>query len=72
LKKWRTERDRLAVERAVLSRKYATFKGEVRDVETDRKYTEEVAGQKEGKKMVPLFCLLLLKNGIYSVGNRLK
>jgi hypothetical protein len=42
LKKWRAERYRLTAEKSVLSREYATLKEEVRDVETVRKYAEEV------------------------------
>jgi hypothetical protein len=42
LKKWRAERDRLTTEKPALTRKYVALKGEVRDVETVRKYAEEV------------------------------
>jgi hypothetical protein len=42
LKKWRAERGRLTAEKSVLTRKYATLKEEVRNVETVRKYAEEV------------------------------
>jgi hypothetical protein len=42
LKKWRAERGRLAAERSVLTREYVALKEEVRDVETIKKYAEEV------------------------------
>jgi hypothetical protein len=42
LKKWRAERGKLTAEKSVLTRKYATLKEEVRDVETVRKYAEEI------------------------------
>jgi hypothetical protein len=42
LKKWQAERGRLTAEKSVLLREYATLKEEVRDVESIRKYAEEV------------------------------
>jgi hypothetical protein len=42
LKKWRAERDRLTAEKSALTREHATLKEKVRDVETVRKYAEEV------------------------------
>jgi hypothetical protein len=50
LKKWRAERGKLTVEKSVLTRKYATLKEEVRDVETIRKYAEEVQRTIEPQK----------------------
>jgi hypothetical protein len=49
LKKWRAERGKLTAEKSVLTRKYATLKEEVRDVETVRKYAEEI-----GRTIAPL------------------
>jgi hypothetical protein len=42
LKKWKAERGRLTAEKSVLLREYMALKEEVRDVETIRKYAEEV------------------------------
>jgi hypothetical protein len=42
LKKWKAERGRLTAEKFVLTREYVALKEEVRDVETIRKYAEEV------------------------------